>query len=94
MARTQKYPTEFRREAVDLVKGGMKQADVCRLLGVSNSALSKWVVTDRRRNDPEFMEGETLEEEVVRLRKQVRDQSVDISILKRSIAFFARETIR
>jgi transposase-like protein len=34
MARTQKYPTEFRREAVDLVKGGMRQSDVCRLLGV------------------------------------------------------------
>ena len=91
----QKYPAEFKQEAVDLVKSGTRQADVCRLLGIGNSTISEWVRLDRERNDPaRGEEDESVGEELVRLRKQVRSQQLDINILKKSLAFFARETNR
>lgn len=43
-----KYSDEFKRDAVALVLAGASQRDVGRDLGVSKSALSKWVAdTDR-----------------------------------------------
>lgn len=89
------YPSEFRQEAVDLVKSGTRQADVCRLLGIGNSTISKWVRLDSERDDPAGGdEGESVEVEVVRLRREVRSQQLDINILKKSLAFFAREMNR
>ena len=38
-----RYSEEFRRDAVALVRQGASQRQVCRDLGVSKSALSKWV---------------------------------------------------
>ncbi|WP_409046872.1 transposase [Microbacterium sp. HA-8] len=45
-----RYSEEFRRDAVSMVRQGASQREVCRDLGVSKSALSKWV-TDADRAD-------------------------------------------
>lgn len=45
-----RYSEEFRNDAVALVRAGASQREVCRDLGVSKSALSKWV-TDADRRD-------------------------------------------
>lgn len=37
------YSEEFKQDAVALVRAGATQREVCRDLGVSKSALSKWV---------------------------------------------------
>ncbi len=45
-----RYSEEFRRDAVALVRAGASQREVCRDLGVSKSAMSKWVADADRRD--------------------------------------------
>ncbi len=50
MGRPSRYPDEFRREAIELVKtSGRTRAEVARSLGVSDSGLAKWMKADRDR---------------------------------------------
>ena len=44
-----KYTEEFKRDAVALVRQGATQREVGRDLGISKSALSKWVADADRR---------------------------------------------
>lgn len=44
------YSEEFRKDAVALVRQGATQSQICKDLGISKSALSKWV-TDAYRAD-------------------------------------------
>ena len=43
-----RYSEEFRNDAVALVRAGASQREVCRDLGVSKSAMSKWVADAER----------------------------------------------
>lgn len=45
-----KYSEEFRNDAVALVRQGATQSQICKDLGISKSALSKWV-TDADRTE-------------------------------------------
>ena len=98
MGRPSKYPAEFRREAVELVKtSGRSQADIARSLGMSTQTLANWVKADRdaaeREADPTKL---TLDElaELKRLRKENAALREDREILRKAAAFFARETMR
>jgi transposase-like protein len=68
-------------------------AQIAEDLGISDSCLRGWVqqadVDEGRR------EGLTTEEraELVRLRRENRVQQMEIEILKRAAAFFARENV-
>lgn len=98
MGRPAKYPPEFRREAVELVKSsGRSQADVARSLGINVQTLSGWMVADRdaqaRAADPTKVSEEELAE-LKRLRKENAQLREDREILRKAAAFFARETMR
>lgn len=98
MARPSKYPPEFRREAVELVKtSGRSRVEVARSLGISDNTLANWVNDDReaqaRAADPSGLT-ETEREELRRLRKEVIDLRTDREILRKAAAYFARETTR
>jgi len=87
------YPEEFRREAVQLVRGGRKVSDVAESLGVTEQSLRNWVKQDqieRRERD----DGLTLaeREELTRLRRENKRLEQERDLLKRAAAFFARET--
>ena len=43
-----KYSDEFKADAVALVRNGATQREVCRDLGVSKSAMSKWCADAER----------------------------------------------
>lgn len=45
-----KYSEEFRQDAVGFVRAGATQREVCRDLGISKSAMSKWVADADRRD--------------------------------------------
>jgi len=97
MGRTYKYPPEFRREAVDLVRSsGRSRVEIARSLGVHDRTLETWVkaadAADGRSSDPSLSEPEA--EELKRLRKEVVELRLDKEILKKAAAFFARETSR
>jgi transposase len=87
------YPEEFRREAVELVRGGREIPDVAESLGVSHQTLRNWVKQsqlDRRERDDGLTSAER--EELRELRRRVKRLEQEREILKRAAAFFARET--
>ena len=89
-----RYPEEFKREAVRLMtaRGERSVAEIASDLGVSPKQLYVWRRTysaegELRRN----AEGETLEQEVRRLRREVQQLKTDRAILKKAAAFFAKD---
>ena len=90
------YPSEFRREAVSLVKvSGRSVREVAGELGVSTESLRIWVrqdQLDRGERDDGLKSDQT--DELRRLRRQVRELEQEREILKRAVTFFARETDR
>ena len=98
MGRPAKYPPEFRREAIALVRSsGRPVAEVARSLEIAEGTLWNWVKADReaaeRGSDPEAV-SESEREELKRLRKKVAQQEMDMEILRKAAAYFARETMR
>lgn len=98
MGRPSKYPPEFRREAVELVlTSGRSRVEVARSLGISPNTLANWVRAERdarqRASDPDALSDSELVE-LKRLRKENVQQRVDMEILRRAAAYFARETMR
>ena len=98
MARPSKYASELRREAVELVRSsGRTMAEVARALGISDGTLGNWVKADReareRAADPEAL-SEAEREELRWLRRETAQQQIDLEILWKAAAYFARETHR
>ncbi len=98
MARPSKYPPEFRREAAELARSsGRTIADVARSLGISDRTLWNWVDAQRkaaaRAENPDALSDSELAE-LKRLRKEVAQQRIDMEILRKAAAYFARETMR
>lgn len=89
-----RYPAEFRRQAVELVRLGEQPiTKIAADLGVSDQTLRNWIkqidIDEGRRG------GLTTEErqEMVRLRRANRVLEMEVEILKRASAFFARENV-
>lgn len=93
----QRYNAEFRAEALRLLKErqaeGASASQVARELGLNPSVLWQWAnaptavpsATDRST-------GETLEQEVRRLRREVAILKQEREFAKKAAAFFARES--
>ena len=87
-------PPEFRRRAVDLARAGEQPvAKIASDLGISESCLRRWMAVEDV--DAGRREGLTTSErkELVELRRQNRVQAMEIEILKRASAYFARENV-
>ena len=98
MGRPAKYPPEFRCEAIALVKSSERPvAEVARSLEIAEGTLWNWGKADReaaeRAADPEAL-SESEREELKRLRKKTAQQEIDLEILRKAAAYFARETHR
>lgn len=98
MGRPSKYPDQFRKDALDLVKSsGRPTAEVARSLGIAEGTLWNWVRAARDADghaaDPEAL-SESERDELRRLRKENVELRSDREILRRAAAYFARETMR
>ncbi len=85
---------EFRSEAIKLVReSGKPVAQIARDLGVSGSALAGWVKQDEADEGKGRNGMLTTEEreEMRRLRKELRVARQERDILKKSVAFFAKQ---
>ena len=88
------HPPEFRRRAVELARLREKPIrEIAMDLGISESCLRNWV--QRADIDAGDRPGLTSDEraELVRLRRETRVQAMEIEILKRASAYFARENV-
>lgn len=92
MAKLRRHTEEFKREAVLAVeaRGNRSIEDVAKGLGIATSQLHAW----RKAFGVKARQGaagETLEQEVERLRREVASLRRDRDVLKKSIAFFVHD---
>jgi transposase len=88
------HPPEFRQRAVELARLREKPVrEIARDLGISESCLRRWMAQDDV--DAGRSEGLTTEErrELVALRRENRTLAMEIEILKRAAAYFAKENV-
>jgi transposase-like protein len=87
-------PEEFRRRAVELARLREKPiAQIAKDLGIAESGLRRWMA--QADIDEGKREGLSSDErkELVELRRQKRVLEMEVEILKRASAYFARENI-
>ena len=88
------HPPEFRQRAVELARLREKPVrDIARDLGISESCLRRWMSQDDV--DAGRREGLSTDErkELVKLRRENRTLAMEIEILKRAAAYFAKENV-
>jgi transposase len=86
------YPSEFRREAIELLRAGRAPAELSESLGVSQQTLRNWRrqdQVDRRERDDGVRTDERVE--LARLRRENLRLRQERDLLKRAAAFFATE---
>ena len=87
-------PEEFRRRAVELARLGDKPlAEIAKDLGISESGLRRWMVQSDVDDGTAVGISRDEQAELVRLRRENRVQAMEIEILKRASAYFARENV-
>ena len=87
------YPAEFRRQIVDLVHAGRTPEELSREFEPSAQTIANWVRqaerdAGKRGDGPTSVE----REELVRLRREVRQLRQERDILAKAAAWFARES--
>lgn len=88
------YTDEFKQEAVSLVvNGGLTIAEVSRRLSISQQTLRNWI--KKHRNEGLASSGSRsvtdLEAENSRLRKELVEARLEKEILKKAMAYLAKE---
>ena len=94
MPRPSKYPEEFRRDAVALVKSSPDRtiAEIARELGVNHETLRQWVIAaDKQLAMESAGLGRAELEELRRLRKENAELRLEKEILRKAAQYFAKE---
>jgi transposase len=94
MAKTRKaYAPEFRRQMVELVRGGRTPEALAKEFEPTAKSIRDWVAQadrDEGRREDGLTSAER--EELVRLRREVKQLKLEREILSKAAAWFARET--
>lgn len=89
------FTREFKLEAVKLVRDrGVSAAQAARDLGIGQNVLSRWVRearTDVTHAFPGHGQMKPDDAEVARLRRELAKTKAERDILKKAIAYFAKE---
>jgi transposase len=91
-----RFSAEFKAEALRLLEQRLAQdmtaADVARELGIGPGLLTVWAQRARAAGEAQSTRGETLEEEVRRLRRENATLREERAFAKKAAAFFAMES--
>jgi transposase len=91
-----KYSKEFKLDAVSLViEQGYNRAEAARSLGINANMLGRWVREHQTCDGQSFRGNGKLtpeQEEVRKLKAQVKRLQMEKDILKKATVFFAAET--
>jgi transposase len=89
------YAPEFRRQMIDLVRAGRDPDDLAREFEPTAQSIRNWVVqadrSEGRREEGDFVSSAE-REELIKLRREVRQLRLERDILSKAAAWFARET--
>jgi len=95
MSQRQRFTKEFKAEAVRLLKhSGRPGVEIAQELGIRRNQLYKWAEQLEQRGDGAFPgpgRRPPVEEEVVRLRREVAQLREERDILKKAAAYFAKD---
>ena len=88
------HPPEFRQRAVELARLREKPvAQIAEDLGISDSCLRGWIkqadIDDGRRQGTSSAD----HDELIELRRELRVAKMEVEILKRAAAYFAKENV-
>jgi transposase len=85
------FPPEFKQEAVELYRrSGKSGCQVARELGVGQTTLNRW--TRQAATAPLGSKSFLATEELKGLRREVEQLRTERDILKKTVAFFAKES--
>jgi len=92
------YSVEFKVKAVELLRrSGKTQEDLAKELGVAGSSLNKW---SKQYDSGKFsgatskVQGQSSSDrEIARLTAELKRKSMEVEILKKATAFFAKESV-
>jgi transposase len=91
--RPSKYPPEFQRDAVAMVLDeGRGIADVARSIGVNEGTLGNWVAKARREREQGSLLTTDERAELAVLRGENTQLRMERDLLKRSLAFWVKES--
>ena len=95
MSRRKKYSKEFKLDAVSLVLDqSYSRAEAARSLGLNSNMLGRWVSEHQTDGGQSFRGNGKLtpeQEEIRKLRSQVKNLKMEKEILKKATVFFAKE---
>lgn len=80
-----KYDNEFKQQAVKKILDGQSVASVSRELGVAEGVLHNW-------KKMKLKTSSNLEQEVVELKKRLRETETERDILKKAALIFGRRS--
>jgi transposase len=90
------YAPEFRRQMIDLVRAGRDPDDLAREFEPTAQSIRNWVAqADRsagRQEDRPDSVSRSERDELIKLRREVRQLRLERNILSKAAAWFARET--
>ena len=93
VGRPSKFPPEFRRDAVGMVLDeGRSIADVSRAVGVNPGTLGNWVGLERIERGERVGLNVDERADLVELRAENAQLRMERDLLKRSLAFWIKET--
>lgn len=96
MTTRKKYTKEFKLDAISLVKDqGYTQVEAARSLNINANMLGRWIRETKQDDGHAFRGNGKLtpeQQEIRKLKAQVKQLELEKKILKEATVFFARET--
>ena len=89
------YDDEYKQQVLELVRAGDKSvSQICKDLDLTPSAVHKWIQADKLNNGimTQNSLSETDQQELERLRTEVKRLKTERDILKKATAFFVKES--
>lgn len=81
------YSREFRQAAIERIRNGESQTAVAKSLGISSKTVHSWWSAAKDELPSQELSNT---EEIIRLRRLLREKEAEIDFLKKASAYFAK----
>ena len=85
----------YKEEAIKLASSLNNVTQAAKNLGISKSTLNSWIKMDKVKSNPNIGLAETLtqEQEIRKLKKQNARLEIELEIIKKATAYFAKDRL-